>query len=90
MAAAAAVHAVVLLAAVQREAPLAIAPWLGVVGLGGLFALGTWIPVQGLGERAALFGALAAGYAGALHASRLVTMTEFSALWRALAPGEPR
>jgi hypothetical protein len=86
MTAASVVHAAVLLLAVQREAPLRLAPWLGVLGLGGLFALGAWIPVPGLGGRAALFVALVAGYAAALHVSRLVTMAEVSALRRVLAP----
>jgi O-antigen/teichoic acid export membrane protein len=89
MTAAAAMHAAVLLAAVQRETPLRLAPWLGVLGFGGLFALGAWIPVPGLGARAALFVALVAGYAAALHVSRLVTMEEVSALRRVLAPARP-
>jgi len=66
---------------------LALAPWLGVVALGAVFALGTWIPLEGLAARAALLGALALGYAAALHVSRLVTAAELSALRRALAPG---
>jgi O-antigen/teichoic acid export membrane protein len=87
LAAAAAVHAAILLAAVQRTAPLALAPGLGVVALGAVFALGTWIPVEGLAARAALLATLAAGYAAALHVSRLVTVAELSAVRRALAPG---
>ena len=87
VAAAAAVHAAILLAAVQRTAPLALAPWLGVLALGAVFALGTWMPVEGLAARAALLGVLATGYAAALHVSRLVTVAELSALRRALAPG---
>jgi len=86
IAAAATLHAAILLAAVQRAAPVPLAPWLGVVALGAVFALGTWIPLEGLPARAALFGALAAGYAAALHLSRLVSVAELSALRRVLAP----
>ena len=86
MVAASAVHAAVFFRVVQREAPLRLAPWLGILALGALFAPLALLPVPGLLPRTILFLVFLAGYAAALRASRLVTGEELSALRRVLAP----
>jgi hypothetical protein len=69
-------------AAVQRDAPLCLGRGLAVAGLGLLFAPLAGLPLTGLGPRTILFAVVLAGYAAALHRTRLVTVSELSVLAR--------
>lgn len=86
MAAAASLHALVFFWRVQKEAPLRLAPSLGVVALGVLFLPLAALPVHGPLSRIVLFLVFLAGYAAALRTTRLVTAEQLSALRRALRP----
>lgn len=86
VAAATAIHATVLMGAIQRPGRLRLAGPLGALGLGMLFLPLAWVPLSAPLPRALVFVAVVATYVAVLRATRLVTSGELSALRAALRP----